>query len=199
MAALGFGADFQLYVGGRDDRAIRGIPGEVPALIVGAAVRAPLDASARTRVACEVFALRRGRTVVLRYDDPTVASVAIAACLEAGLQVPEPPFTIFPDVARSIHKHIPRKVRKTIVELCQRVVAERQDAQAWAAAARRSVDRMALVASGDASIVLDSVVGPPESPARRAMATNDRARRLLAFAISPTLLGLRSKFGMGIA
>lgn len=199
MAALGYGAGFQLYVGGREEHAVKGVPGDEPALIVGSGIKAPLEAPARTAIAREVFALRRGTSVVLRFDDHTIASIAIAASIDAGVAVPEPPYAVYPEVSRAIRKAMNRKVRKLIVEPCQQLKSAGQDAHRWAAAARRSIDRMALIASADASIVIDDVVGPPDSPARRAMASNERAKRILAFALLPGCLELRSKFGMGIA
>jgi cellulose synthase operon protein C len=90
-------------------------------------------------------------------------------------------------------------VRKTIVDVCQRLQQSGQDVTKWAAAARRSIDRLALVAAADASIVIDDIVGAPDTPARRTMKTNERAKCLLAFALSPGFLAIRRKFGMGIA
>jgi hypothetical protein len=199
MAALGLGAGFQLYVGGRDERGVKGVAGEEPALIVGTGVKAPLDGNARAAVAREVFALRRGSSAVLRFDDHTIASIVIAASIDAGLPVPEPPYAVYPEVSRAIRKAMNRKVRRLIVEPCQRVQQAKVDPHAWAAAARRSVDRMALIASGDASVVIDDIIGPADAPARRNLESNDRARRLLAFALSPGFLAVRKKFGMGIA
>ena len=110
-----------------------------------------------------------------------------------------PPFTVYPEVERVMRKAMSRKVRKAIVEICQRVQQSGQDVAEWATAARRSIDRLALVAAGDASIVIDDIVGAPDAPARKTMKTNERAKRLLAFALSPGFLAIRKKFGMGIA
>jgi hypothetical protein len=199
MAAIGLGADFGLYVGGREERGVRGVSGEERSLIVGPGVKAPLDASSRAAVAREVFALRRGTTAVLRFDDHTIASIVIAASIDAGLTVREPPYAVYPEVARAVHKAMNRKVRKLILGPCQQVQASKLDPHVWAAAARRSIDRMALIASGDASVVIDDIAGPPDAPARRAMESNERVRRLLSFALSPSFLAVRKKFGMGIA
>jgi len=58
---------------------------------------------------------------------------------------------------------------------------------------------MALVACGDASVLLDAVVGPEGTPARHAIESNERAKVILRFALSPELLALRAKFGMGVS
>jgi cellulose synthase operon protein C len=90
MGALGLG-DFDVYVGGRDPKAVKGVAEDKPALVVGEAVQPPLDIAARSALASAVFALRRGTTAVLHVDDATVASIVVAICKDAGAQLPDPP------------------------------------------------------------------------------------------------------------
>jgi tetratricopeptide (TPR) repeat protein len=198
MGAVGFDADFDLYVGGRDPRGVSGVAGEQPAIVLGSAIATPLDAAARSAIAREVFALRRGITAVRTRDDNTLTSIVIASCVEAGLQASAPPFAVYGEVARAIHKEIPRRVRKAIPEVCQRIQSSRADASAWATAARRSIDRMAVVAAGDVSIVLKDVLGVPDDRLGEATVESERARRLLGFVLSPSYLDLRRKLGMGV-
>ncbi|MBI4953226.1 MAG: hypothetical protein HY908_14430 [Myxococcales bacterium] len=192
MAALGVPADFELYVGGREERGVRGIAGEQPAVILGTAIRAPFDGPTRAALAREVFALRRGTTAVLRCDDNTIASIAFAVAIATGVRVAEPKYAAYPEVARSIHRELPRKLKNALGPLCQRWVDSGQDPHGWAEAARRSIDRMGLIAAGDVSLVIDEVLG-----GRGNLKGNPRARDILAFALSPELLALRAKFGMG--
>jgi hypothetical protein len=58
---------------------------------------------------------------------------------------------------------------------------------------------MALVACADAAALLDDVIGPPDSPARAALDGQPRARHALSFALSPALIELREKLGMGMS
>lgn len=197
MGALGFN-DFDLYIGGRQPKAVKGVAGDQPALVVGTEISQPLDAAGRSAMAREVFALRRGTTSVTYCDDNTIASIVVALCKDAGVDVADPPYAIYREVERVIKKAMSRRIRKTIVDVAQRVVSSRQDAIQWAAAARRSIDRMALIASGDASSVIDQIVGEPGTPARLAMDQDVRAKRLLSFALSAEYLDLRKKLGMGI-
>ena len=194
MAALGFEADFELYVGGNADRGVIGIAAERPAIVIGQGVRTPFDGVTRATMAREAFALRRGTTAVLRCDNHTIASIAVAVASEAGIRVPEPNYTVYPEVKRNIHSELPRKLRNALGPLCQRWAESGQDANVWAEAARRSIDRMGLVAAGDVSFVIEQVVGGQPGGIR-----SQRARDLLAFALSPDLLALRAKFGMGTA
>lgn len=198
MGAVGLTGDFDLYIGGPDARGVHGVAGEQPAIVLGNAVTAPFDAVARSAVAREVFALKRGITAVRARDDNTIASLAIAACIEAGFTVPQPPYAVFGEVSRALKKEIPRKTRKIIPEICQRILSSGQDARQWAAVARRSIDRMAVIAAGDVSIVLSDILGAPRAELGGLVADSERARRLLSFVLSPSYLELRKKLGMGV-
>jgi tetratricopeptide (TPR) repeat protein len=198
MGALGIEADFDLYVGGPNPRGVHGIAGEQPALVLGNAITTPFDAAARSAVAREVFALKRGITAVRTRDDNTIASLVAAACVEAGLNVPPPPYAVYGEVSRGVHKEISRKIRKAIPEVCQRIVQGGVDARLWAQVARRSIDRMAVLAAGDVSIVLAEQLGQPRDQLGGLVADNERARRLLQFVLSPSYLELRKTLGMGV-
>ena len=131
--------------------------------MLGASVTVPLDAAARTAVAREVFALRRGITCLRprERDDIGVACIVVAACNEAGFSVPAPPYAMYGEVSRNIKKEISRKTRKQIADICQRILQSGEDGRAWAVAAQRSLDRMAAIAAGDVSIVLERLARRP--------------------------------------
>jgi cellulose synthase operon protein C len=198
MGALGIATDFDLYIGGPNPRGVYGIAAETPAIVLGSAITEPFDAAARSAVAREVFALKRGITAVRTRDDNTIASLVAAASIEAGVNVPAPPYAVFGEVSRSVKKEIPRKVRKAIPELCQRIAQSGQDARTWAQIARRSIDRMAVMAAGDTSIVIADMLNAPRDQLGGLAAENDRARRLLGFVLSPSYLELRKTLGMGV-
>lgn len=196
MGAIGFEGDFDLYVGGPTPHGVAGVAGEQPALVLGSAVTVPFSAASRSAVAREVFALRRGISAVRTRDDAAVASVVIAACNESGIDMPNPGYAVFGEISRSFHKEVSRKVKKAIGEVCQRVAQSGQDPRVWANAARRSIDRMAVLAAGDVSLVLSDVLGIPRERLGEVVPDNERARRLLAFVLSPSYLELRRKLGM---
>jgi tetratricopeptide (TPR) repeat protein len=198
MGALGISGDFELYIGGADPNAVTGISSETPALVIGSAVTYPFNAAARSAIAREVFALKRGISAVRSRDERTIASLIAAAAVDAGVQYPQPQFAVYAEIARSVKKEMTRKVRKLIPDVCQRILQSRQDPVAWAAAARRSLDRMAVIGAGDASIVLSDILGAPRDKLEGLAAENDRARRLLAFVLSPSYLELRKTLGMGV-
>jgi len=198
MGAVGFEGDFELYVGGPEPHGVAGVAGDVPAIVIGSAISTPLDAAARSAIARTVFALRRGITSIRTRDDATVASAVVAACNEVDLKVPNPGYAVYGEIQRAIHKEISRKIRKSIGDVCQRVVSSGQDGRAWAAAARRSLDRMAVIAAGDISIVLSDIVRVPRDQLGSVVAESERSRRLLSFVLSPSYLELRKKLGMGV-
>jgi hypothetical protein len=199
MGALGFDVEFELYVGGPEPHGVQGVViGETPALVIGSEVTTPLDAAARSGIAREVFALRRGISSLRKRDDAAIASVVIAVCNEVGVAMPNPGYPVFADVSRAVHKEISRKVKKAVPDVAREVAQSGQDPRAWAACARRSIDRMAAIAAGDVSIVLGDILGVPRAELGSAVRENDRALALLRFVLSPGYLELRRKLGMGV-
>ena len=197
VGALGDLGEWDLYVGGKDPHGVIGVPGEVPALVLGSAILLPLDAPTRGAVAREVYALLRGTTIVRSWDASAVACVVAAACQEAGFNVPAPPFSVWAEISRGVRKELSRNTRRAIVDPCQRIVRSDLDGRAWTEAAIRSLDRVALVASGDIPLVLDEILGDAAHSRAAHARENPRARRLLSFAFSRSYLELRERLGMG--
>jgi hypothetical protein len=198
MGAVGFD-DFQLYLGGRRRNGVSGVASDIPTIIVGTEFQTPLDAASRAAVAREAFALRRGITAVLHNDDHTIASVVASVSNEVGVSMTSPPYAIFKEVDRAIRNSMNRKIRKTAAELCAQIVETGADTATWLAAARRSIDRMSLVAAGDAATVIDAVIGSRGTPGRATFQSDTRAKSLLRFAVSPEYLQLRRRLGMGMS
>jgi len=198
MGAVGVTGDFDLYIGGSEPKSVHGIPGDTPAVVLGSGITHPFDATSRSAVARSVFALRRGINAVRTRDERAIASLVAAAAVDAGVNYPAPQFAVYGEIARAVKKEMTRKVRKLIPDVCQRVLATRQDPVAWAQAARRSLDRMAVIAAGDVSIVLADALGAPRNSLGGPVAESDRGKRLLGFVLSPSYLELRKTLGMGV-
>jgi hypothetical protein len=194
--ALGVG-DFELYVGGQDDAGVYGIATEPPSIVVGRAVHAPLAPAQRQAIARELFALKRGSTI-LRFREPNdIAALIVASCRIGGYEVPAPAYAMLGEFQRQLGKETSRKVKKVLPELALRVAQSGRDPVSWVRAATSSLDRLAAIAAGDVSWVLSGgtfVRGqPPQS-----LEARERAGRLLAFVLSPTYLTLRQHLGMGV-
>ena len=193
--ALGL-PEIDVYIGGQDPELVQGVAGDTPAIVLGTAVRAPLHPRHRQAIARELFALRRGITVVRTRDEATVAALVVAACHIADVAIDAPPYAILPDIQRQLAKTLPRKTRKLLPDVCREIVASGQDPKRWARAALLSLHRMATIAAGDVSLVLADWLGQPRH--QLSVARHERARRLIAFVLSPDYLELRERLGMGI-
>ena len=194
---LGIG-EFELYVGGRDPLGVVGVPGDPPMLVVGMQVSAPLSPRSRQAVARELFALRRGISVVRTRDDATVASIVVAACGLAKVPIQAPAYAILAEVQRQMSKAMPGKVKRLLPDVCQAIATSHADPIAWFKFAHASLDRAAAIAAGDVSLVLSDVFGLPRERIGSATLESDRARELLAFVLSDRYLELRTQLGMGV-
>jgi hypothetical protein len=173
------------------------IASETPALVVGAHVTAPLAPFNRQAIARELFALKRG-TSVLRHRDPEeVHALVVAACRIGEVDLPSPQFALLGEFQRQLAKELPRRVKKILPDLARAVQKSEQDPMEWYRAATSTLDRLAAIAAGDVSWVL--ALEPSQRgrlpPTREA---EQRVRRLLAFVLSPVYLELREKLGMGV-
>jgi lipopolysaccharide biosynthesis regulator YciM len=188
--------EFDLYVGGKEPLGVQGIPGESPALVVGSGVNTPLAPVTRARIARELLAMVRGTTVTRSRDDITIAAIVVAACREAEVPIEHPPYAMLVDIERLIGKAIARKTRKAIGDLCRAIVRSNADARVWSKRALASHDRVAAIASGDASVVLSDVLGVGVDKLGPAVKNNARAEELLRFVLSPLYLELRRSLGL---
>jgi hypothetical protein len=194
--ALGIG-EIDVYVGGRNPRGVYGVATEPPSLVLGAAVTAPFSPVSRQAVARELFALQRGTTVLGHREATDVAALIVAACKIAGVEIDVTPFAMLAEFQRHLGNEMPRRVKKVLPELAAAIAHSKRDPLLWYRAATSSLDRMAVIASGDVSWVL------APDPTRRGLRAGsvegqERARRLLSFVLSPSYLALREKLGMGV-
>ena len=194
--------EFELYIGGKDPLGVQGIPGEPPALVVGAGVNAPLAPATRARVARELLAMVRGSTIVRHRDETTVAAVVVASCNLADVKVDAPSYAMLADVERLLSKAIARKTKKLLPELCQAIVGSKSgsgsnaDARTWSKRALASHNRVAAIASGDVGIVLVDALGEPLDRLPTVAKGDPRVEDLVRFALSPTYLELRRALGL---
>jgi len=194
--ALGLG-DFELYVGGPTEDGVFGVATQPPGLVVGTGVKAPLGPRERARVARELFALRRG-TSILRHREPTdIAALVVAAGAAVDVQIPAPQYALLGEFTRQLNKALPRRLKRPLGELCQHIAQSEEDPIAWYRAATSSLDRMATIAAGDVSWVLAESAGD-RGKLGASIEAHRRAARLLSFVLSPSYLALRQKLGMGV-
>ncbi|MBI3203586.1 MAG: hypothetical protein HYZ29_18755 [Myxococcales bacterium] len=194
--ALGVG-DFELYVGGPDDQGVFGVASEVPALVLGRGIQAPLAPLHRQAVARELFALKRGTTILRHRDPADVAALIVATCTVGGYEMPSPQYAMLGEFTRVLTKEISRRVKKILPDLAARAAGSGQDPSTWVRAATSSLDRLAAIAAGDVSWVL-SGGGQPRGQLGASMEAQERTARLLSFVLSPSYLVLREQLGMTV-
>jgi hypothetical protein len=188
--------EFDLYVGGKDPLGVQGVPGEPPALVVGAGVNAPLAPTTRARVARELLAMMRGSTIVRHRDDTSIAAIVLASCNLAEVRMDAPSYAMLADIERLLSKAIARRTRKLLPELCQAIVASNADARIWSKRALASHNRVAAIASGDVGIVLVDALGEPLDRLPAAAKGDPRVEDLVRFALSPKFIELRRSLGL---
>jgi tetratricopeptide (TPR) repeat protein len=192
--AFGLG-EFDLYVGGKDALGVQGIAGERAALVVGPGINAPLSPTARARVARELFALVRGTTVVRWRDELAIAAIVVAACRIAEVPIEHPPYSVLAEIERLIGKAIPRRTRKLLPNVCRAIATHDADVRGWNRRALASHDRVAAIASGDPSVVLDDVLGGSVDRVQSGGVAG-RAQELLGFVLSQDYLDARRALGL---
>jgi tetratricopeptide (TPR) repeat protein len=189
--------NFDLYVGGRDGTAVQGVPGEVPALVVGPEVSSPLDPAARARVARELLGLVRGTTVLRLRDETTTAAIVVVACRLADVPIDSPAYAVLGEIEKAIAKAIPRRIKKSLYDVCREIAQANPDARDFRKRALASQARAAVVASGDISFVLQEMLEGALERVHGSVRADERATELLRFVLSPTYSELRGSLGLG--
>mgnify|MGYP000679599801 CR=1 FL=1 len=192
--ALGLG-EFDLYIGGEEPDAVRGLVDDTPALLIGTAVVSPLSPAHRQAVARELFALRQG-TSILRAREPAEVAALIAATGQVlGVNLEGPSYAMTAEFVRLLGRGLGRKTKKMLPLWVERVRTESRDPLMWIAGALSSMDRVAALASGDVSWV---IAKEPSARRKRLTSPEDRSRllRLLTFVLSPRYLELRKELGL---
>lgn len=186
--------EFDLYVGGKDATAVQGVASEVPAIVVGSGVNAPLSPTLRARVARELWALARGTTILRHRDETTIAAIVVAASSIAEVPVPAPPYAMLAEVEKLMAKAMPRRTRKLLGDVCRDIAKTKADARAWSRRALLTQGRVAAVASGDANTAIADLLG--EGQALTAGRGDPRADEVLRFLLSDDYLTLRRGLGL---
>jgi hypothetical protein len=189
--------EFDLFVGGKDPLGVIGVPGETPAIIIGASVNAPLSPTIRGRVARELFAMVRGSTITRWRDETAIASVVVAACKLADVRIESPSYAVLAEIEKAISKVISRKVKKMLPEVCAAIAQDRTiDPRAWSHRALASQNRVAAIASGDAALVLCDALGAPLERVAAASQSDVRVEEMIRFVLSPTYFEVRRALGL---
>jgi hypothetical protein len=194
-SAFGSGVS-DLFVGGTDSRGVATMPGKKgPTWVIGDRVPAGLDAKSRFLIAQLAFASSEGTLpIVLRTpDDAATVLFAAAAAGDAPLLAGSSR-TGLVELTRAIAKKMPRKVRKAIPEITQRIPDAGVGVPDFCVAAHAAALRAGLVGAGELHVVLEALLGRGVSP--ESALEHKGARDLLSFWLSEDARAVRAALGM---
>jgi hypothetical protein len=194
--ALGLG-EFEFYHGGREPDGVVAIPLEIPVVVIGTNVQAPLEPRHRAALVRERVSIKLG-TSCLRHRDPSdVAAIIVAACRLGGAPLDAPSYAMTGEFERQLGKVMPRRIRKDLPELVKAIGEKAQDPVHWVRAATSTLDRAAAIAVGDVSwVLLDAVSARGEATSTAEGAA--RASRLMSFVLSPHFSEVRHQLGLEV-
>lgn len=190
-------SEFDLYLAPQLDGDIISIPAERPIVVASTSLSTPLDLRGRQAVARELFALRRGTSLLRSRSVSEIAALIVAACQVGEHPLEAPAYAMKDEFVRLVSDALPRKQRKALSELAAAIQSSNVDLTAWIQAATHSLDRVAALSAGDISHVLAHLTGQ-----RGRLGTSrelrDRTARLVAFVVSPTYLELKDTLGLNV-
>ena len=123
-----------------------------------------------------------------------VRSIGAAACAVGGVDL-LPSASL--DMQKALTKELPRKVRKQLPEMAERVRSSGETITAFCNAARAALDRAQVLATGDASLVVCTPSQRLETEAERDVSFELRLANVAAFIASSSYRSLRSRLGLG--
>jgi cellulose synthase operon protein C len=193
VKAFGLG-EFDLYLSPVASERLVVLGTQPLTVIAGASVNAPLGPFQRLALARSLYAARRGLGPVIALDESDVLALIAALCSVAGVALDGPAAPHQRNFEQQLSEILPRKTRKRLAEQARPVRAVQASLDSWVRAASASLDRVAAVAVGDASVILADMPGREFASA----AQEERARRLLGFMLSPEFEGMRQRFGVTV-
>ena len=194
--ALGLG-DFDLYLSDSIADWAVGVPGERPSLVVKASVVDLSMGETRLAVTRELYALRRGISLLRNRSTTDIAALVVASCSIGGYRLDSPPYAMIDEFARLLSSVIPRRTKKILAENAAQIEEMALDPMTWIRAALRSLDRMASLATVDVSHVLASIT-TERGKAPTSVEDRTRCERLMSFVLSDLYLTLRSHLGLDV-
>jgi hypothetical protein len=190
--------EFEVFVGGAHE-GILVFPGEKgPTLVLGPGIKAPLSREQHADLARKFTSLPTGTTLVIDREPNEVTAIINAACALGDVTLPwevvEPP-----ELRRNLSKELPRRVRKALPELAERVSQGGLEPLTWIALAEHGLDRARALVLGDISLVLldEEQRGRGETVLGHFLDKQERRfADLSRFATSQALLEMRKRLGL---
>jgi hypothetical protein len=148
-------------------------------------------------VARQALGLQLGTLVLHHHSAAQVASLLSGLCAAVDSPLPRATNGAPASVVEELQDRLTRKTRKQVAELARQIAEGDHDPLQWALAAERSLDRAALLATGDASLVQATFPGGSRSAPPNDATGRARAQHLVAFALSAQFQRLQHELGLG--
>jgi hypothetical protein len=185
-------SDFELYVGGINGQMILGLNRDLPTLLIGADVQAPLGRVDGARLCAQLQALRTAQVVLLNQPLARSATWCRAAGLIATGQTSENQNPEENEVARELASALPRQDRETLEQLVRELSRTSLSLDDLPHATLLASARAATAAFGDPSVIRElSELLPGQEERRHAMIAN-----LVRYSLSDEFFGLRRRAGL---
>lgn len=188
--------DFEYFLAPQLGESITAIAAvKEPAIIIGGADRVltPLE---RGRLATCIFGLVRGTHACIEYPASRVAALLTAACKIGNVELPGPTFAHTGELERQLSRELPRKVRKELEPLAQQAAAAGVEPLSCVRAVTATLDRVAVLASGDLSQTLSTRDALGSGFASLEPTVAERLQALTQFCLSTTYINLRQQLGL---
>ncbi len=167
-----------------------------PAIIIGGADRI-LTPFERGRLAASICGLLRGTYACIEYPADKVAALLAAACKIGNVELPGPTFALTGELERQLSRELPRKVRKELEVLAPRAAAQGAEPLECVRVATATLDRVALIASGDMSQTIVTRENLAGGLTTLTPELAERFQSLTRFCLSTAYLNLRQQLGLG--
>jgi lipopolysaccharide biosynthesis regulator YciM len=147
-----------VYVGGPEPRRVAVLPRQDElAMVIGAAIVAPLSGEARHAVARELAAASLDALPLLTRTPAEAARLVYAALLAEGCPLPpRVDRAALAELAKTVGRALPRRVKRLLPELSRALPAGDADLEAHCRAALVRTRRLALLFSGELALALGS-------------------------------------------
>ncbi len=185
-------SEFELYVGGNDDKRVMAIPGDPIALVLGRAVAPPFDDRRRFAIVRSLLLAARGLGALqnLTVDEAVACALATFAAAELPVTGGTAPFE---SRLRPVAKAISRRARKAVADQ-GRMLATSADPEV---AVKRAI-RAALSTSRRGALALSGSVPAALADVERHDPTNVARDGIQAFAVSDALVAVEREIGVDV-
>lgn len=189
--------EFDLYVAPEASFDVIAVPTERPSLVVSSQLGSPLTLAGRQAVARELFALRRGTCILRHRSVHEVSALIVAACNIGEHPIAAPAYAMTDEFQRLLSHALSRKLRKDLMQHASSIAGSESDPASWITAAHHSMDRVAVLATGDVAEVLAHLTGQ-RGRLGTTIELRERTSRLIAFATSTSYLDLKDTLGLSV-